>query len=396
MDSIVVHNLTQLCDTVLYWPDTSLNFLSVNIQEINSDLNGLKIFQNSPNPFCNRTSIKVYTPGQSSLNLYVSDLFGRNVCEIRQDVNRGFQEFTFISGRSNIYIVTAEWLGLKKSIKIVSLGGNSDGNFAISYNGYEEYNKMESQPKSGNLFSVALGDVLKFAGYKDSVVAVVKSVLFGSKDYQLSFGIYPPCPGIPEILYSGNKYFTVQIGAQCWMQESLNYGTMVNSINTGVSHSECSNNSIVEKYCYDNNPLNCDLYGAFYDWDEMMMYQATPGVTGICPSGFHLPTDNDLTDLVNYLGGDWVAGGNIKEAGTGNWLNPNTDATNESGFTAIPSGYRTNNGSFLSQQYYSYIWSSSEIGTGNAGFRYIYYNNAIVYQSNDSKKYGYSVRCIKD
>ena len=100
------------------------------------------------------------------------------------------------------------------------------------------------------------------------------------------------------------------------------------------------NNGIIEKYCYDDDPANCDVYGGLYQWDEMMGYTTTEGVQGICPVDWHIPTDAEWDILQNYLGGFNVAGGKLKEAGTIHWNAPNAGATNSSGFTALPNGYR--------------------------------------------------------
>ena len=90
------------------------------------------------------------------------------------------------------------------------------------------------------------------------------------------------CPNIPAFVYGGQTYNTLQIGTQCWMKENLNIGTMVTSNLTGDIHSDCINNGIIEKYCYNNDPANCAIYGGLYDWNEMMQYTTTPGVQGIC------------------------------------------------------------------------------------------------------------------
>ncbi len=130
-----------------------------------------------------------------------------------------------------------------------------------------------------------------------------------------------------------------------------------------------ANNSIIEKYCYNNSTANCDIYGGLYQWNEMMQYTTTPGAQGICPAtGWHLPTDAEWTILTTFLGGEGIAGGKMKttgtiEAGTGLWYAPNTGATNESGFTALPGGYRSDNGDFDGLGYYAYFWSSTEINT---------------------------------
>jgi uncharacterized protein (TIGR02145 family) len=186
------------------------------------------------------------------------------------------------------------------------------------------------------------------------------------------------------------QYETVQIGDQCWMAENLNIGTRING------SSNQSDNGTIEKYCYNNADAQCDTYGGLYQWDEMMGYTTTPGVQGICPEGWHLPSDAEWTTLTTYLGGESVAGGKMKETGTTYWNSPNTGATNSSGFTALPGGGRNTNGSFSGVGNEGYWWSSSEIGASGAWNRSLYYGSAQVYRYSYGKSSGFSVRCLKD
>ena len=155
------------------------------------------------------------------------------------------------------------------------------------------------------------------------------------------------------------KYPTLQIGTQCWMRNNLNIGVMATDVNvSGYPHSNCSNNDTIEKYCYQNNPTYCDIYGGLYDWDEMMQYDSTPGIQGICPPGWHIPDDSEWCILATYLDPTidcsiigyifTDAGGKLKETGLTHWKTPNGGATNESGFTAIGAGGRGYTGGFLS------------------------------------------------
>ncbi len=105
----------------------------------------------------------------------------------------------------------------------------------------------------------------------------------------------------------GQTYSTMQINAQCWMSENLNIGTMI------PGETDMADNSIIEKFCYDNDTANCEVYGGLYQWKELMQYTLTTGVQGICPEGWHIPTDLEWTLLTNYLGGTGVAGGKMKE-----------------------------------------------------------------------------------
>jgi uncharacterized protein (TIGR02145 family) len=203
------------------------------------------------------------------------------------------------------------------------------------------------------------------------------------------------CAVTPNVSYGGQTYNTVQIGSQCWLKENLNIGTMISG------SSEQTNNGVIEKYCYNNDVSNCAVYGGLYQWNEMMQYVTTAGTQGICPSGWHIPTDAEWTTATTYLGGEGVAGGKMKttgtiQAGTGLWYSPNTAATNESGFSAVPAGYRNTSGSFYIIGNLGYWWSSTEYSTSSAWGRHLYYYDGNVYSYYDYKYYGFSVRCLRD
>ncbi|MFC2098058.1 FISUMP domain-containing protein, partial [Bacteroidota bacterium] len=137
------------------------------------------------------------------------------------------------------------------------------------------------------------------------------------------------CPGTPVVVdIDGNIYPTVQIGTQCWMGANLNTGSFINSVITTRAHSDAYNNGIIEKYCYDNDVANCELYGGLYDWNEMMKYDSIPGARGICPEGWHLPTLeewDEINDNFPYA----ESGAAIKEGGV-------------TGFNALMAGDRFN------------------------------------------------------
>ena len=205
--------------------------------------------------------------------------------------------------------------------------------------------------------------------------------------------IYPatfPC-GYPFTdSRNGQVYNTVQIGEQCWMAKNLNIGGMINSsINP-------TNNGEIEKYCFENNSTNCDAYGGLYQWNEMMEYSTMQGSQGICPIGWCIPKDEDWATLSDFLGGDEIAGGEMKETGTVHWDPPNTGATNSSGFTALPGGYVNFYGYFYYLGTSCRFWSSSETSSIYALYGSLFYQNTNFYQASYYKTYGYSVRCIRE
>jgi uncharacterized protein (TIGR02145 family) len=122
----------------------------------------------------------------------------------------------------------------------------------------------------------------------------------------------------------------------------------------------------------------------------------TGNVQGICPAGWHLPTDAEWTILTNFLGGESCAGGLMKEGGTTHWASPNTSATNLTGFTALPGGGRYLNGAFINFTNNGFFGSASESFASSAWVRYLFSDNAGISSYNENKLYGFSVRCLKN
>jgi uncharacterized protein (TIGR02145 family) len=187
---------------------------------------------------------------------------------------------------------------------------------------------------------------------------------------------------------NGNTYKTIQIGTQTWMAENLktvkyNDGTAIPFITEGTAWAELS----TPGYCWYNN--YSVSYGGIYNW-----YSVNTGK--LCPTGWHIPTDVEWTVLTDYLGGGNIAGNKLKETGSTHWLGSNAGATNESGFTAIPSGYRNYYGTFSSIRSYGYWWSSTAGSSTGGYFRDLYYGYDYVDRSSSSKKGGFSVRCLND
>jgi len=210
---------------------------------------------------------------------------------------------------------------------------------------------------------------------------------YGNQEYFITNGT---CDGITQISYGGQTYNIIGIGTQCWMAENLNIGTQINCTTSQT------NNSIIEKYCLSNDPNNCGVYGGLYQWDEIMQYSISPGIAGICPPNWHLPTNTEWTILTDFLGGQSIAGGKMKEAGTAHWYSPNTGATNSSGFTGLP-GDIYGDGQSGSGHTDGFWWSSTQsVYTYYAAYLRLLYSEASAYQYNFDKSYALSVRCLKD
>ena len=213
--------------------------------------------------------------------------------------------------------------------------------------------------------------------------------------------IYPStCPGIPTVIYEGKVYNTVLIDNQCWLKENLNVGEMINA-NTNQT-----NNGVIEKYCYDNDSANCDEYGGLYQWSEMMEYTYTQGVQGICPPGWHIPTNDEwyiLEGTVDsqYPVGDpiWIsygprgydAGLNLKS--TSGW-NSGGNGTDLYGFSVLPGGSHSSYYGFAGQGYTGTFYSSTN--STRPWSRGLYYLSDGVDINTNPASIARSVRCLKD
>jgi len=188
---------------------------------------------------------------------------------------------------------------------------------------------------------------------------------------------------------NGQQYPWIKIGTQIWMGKNLNIGMMIKT------KKDQTNNELIEKYCYKNDSTNCLIYGGFYQWEEMMQYNSREGSQGICPSGWHLPTKQEWITLFIYLGGETDAGGKLKSTTTP-WFAPNKGATNESGFNALPSGWRPLDGKSDALTMFS-IFQTSTASSSDYAFSVVLRCDEVKVQVNDlNKKAGFSVRCIRN
>ena len=173
-----------------------------------------------------------------------------------------------------------------------------------------------------------------------------------------------------------------------------------------------TDNSMIEKYCQNNDPAYCGIYGGLYEWEEALQYILTEGTQGICPAGWHIPSDNDWKILEGNVDGlypvgdptwniyGWRgldAGGNLKEDGTSHWISPNVGATNSSGFTALPGGARNGlDGFFEDMGVTGGFWTSSTNGSESGIYRLLDNEHMTIRRQNTTILHGYSVRCLKN
>jgi uncharacterized protein (TIGR02145 family) len=402
LDSIKVMNRTQGGDTVLYWPDTVLSIYYVGIQERSDLTNGFEVFQNYPNPVTDQTTVSLFVPEKDKVSIIVTDILGRVAVKSERVLDKGKHSFRFTPGNGNLCFFTARWQGQSSSIKILQSGSHSGGTATLEYTGSDDYFPQFKAIEDVRDFSFTPGDELLYTGYANGLESGMLDTPEESTTYTFRFATNIPCPGTPTVEYEGQVYNTIQIFSQCWLKENLNVGTMISGMD------EMTDNGVIEKYCYDNDTNNCNTYGGLYQWDEMMQYTTQQGTQGICPPGWHLPTDEEWKVLEGavdsqYPVGDpewdqhgfrgYDAGTNLKT--TSGWYS-NGNGTDLYGFAGLPGGNRSSNGDFNTIGDNGNWWSSTENSSSSAWYRYLNDSNDDVLRYYYSKTDGYSLRCLKD
>jgi uncharacterized protein (TIGR02145 family) len=204
--------------------------------------------------------------------------------------------------------------------------------------------------------------------------------------------VYPNCGTVSDV--DGHTYNTVTIGSQCWMQENLKTKKYRSGAAISyVSSASTWNSETTGAYCYYAT-YDTAKYGLLYNW------YAVTSIDSLAPVGWHVATNADYTALITALSGSSTAGGALKETGVLDWTTPNTGATNSSGFTALPGGYRNNTGTgsggFTDIQTDGNFWTTTSASSTTADALYLYYGSAAATQSSYLKTLGFSVRCVKN
>jgi uncharacterized protein (TIGR02145 family) len=217
-----------------------------------------------------------------------------------------------------------------------------------------------------------------------------------NKTHTFQFATNIPCPGTPTVEYEGQVYNTIQVFSQYWLKENLNVGTMIQGA------MEQSDNGTIEKYCYNNEPDSCTKYGGLYLWDEVMQYTTQQGVQGICPTGWHLPTDEEWKVLEGSVDSQYGIGDSTWETHGFRGLDAGTNlkftsgwyeggnGTDLFGFSGLPGGGRINDGFFYSVGYFGYWWPSSELSGDYAWYRFLGCLNQGVNRYVGYETYGFS------
>ena len=362
------------------------SFTFTNVTEVKDQQlpTGYSVSANYPNPFNPRTRIEITLPNNGNVKVELYNQIGQKV---RSDIEK-----YFTAGNNHIDL---ELNGLANGFYIARI--NVDGRYNVIRKLMLLYGSQHLISSTGTNTGVnksnPLGSISLSASL-DSLVAT--STIIGRKTFlnlpnmtsnTLDLGnmiIERFCKGISTVTYSGKTYNTIQIGAQCWLKENLDVGTMI------LGSQTASNNGILEKYCYNDDPAYCTTYGGLYQWNEAMQYVTTPGTQGICPIGWHIPTNAEFQTLATAVSNNSNA---LKAIGQG--TDPGA-GTNTSGFSALLAGSRDYRGDFGGLGDVTFFWSSSVAYETLAYFMYLIGNGRDTYFSYDGGAPGFSVRCVKD
>jgi uncharacterized protein (TIGR02145 family) len=392
VDSVKIENLTQGTKLKMKGSDILHLMGTTGIETILGDETGNITFYPNPMKDQARMQFVLPEPGETSVTLF--DISGRKIAQTRDLLSRGEHIYGIKGIKEGLYIVGISSRGYSYSGRFISSGSQS-AVVKIIYENTLTLQEKQSDSKGTNeekVMQYITGDRLLLKGISTIHSTIVTDVPAASKTITFNF--------IPCTDKDGNNYSIVQIGSakgsddskavQTWMAENLkttkiNDGTPIDNITDASAWSSL----YTPAYCiYDNNSANKNLYGVLYNW-----YAVQTGK--LCPSGWHVFTDDDWKTLEKNIPGDFDAN-RLKETGTAHWPAPNSSSTNATGFTALPGGHRTNLGSFLAKGSNGQFWSSTEYSYTNAWNRGITYEFSEVLRKDNSKICGYSVRCLKD
>ena len=383
VDSVLVENLTQ--GTSISFDGNNELYLNVTVgsSELSADMGSIvHVF---PNPMNGSCTVDFKTENKGSTTIALFDLTGKTILQKQKFLTEGQHSFILNGISKGVYALKIASENFAYSTKIICLNA-SENEAVIEYTGTKPAIKKEiSDSKSESSYvymEYTLDDYLKITG-KSGIYRTVK-MLKPTQSQTVNFN-FIPCTDADN-----NHYATLQIGTQIWMAENLNVGIRVNG------NQAQTDNDIIEKYAYNDDAGNNSIYGGLYSWDEMMQYQTPESAKGICPDGFHIPTNLEWTTLSNYLNSETASGAKLKETGFDHWFSPNMGATNESGFTGLPGGVRNSNGSFQYLGNNGKFWTSSPTNTTNAWGKNLGYDSPDLSDENTGKSVGNSCRCIQN
>lgn len=425
LNRVIIHNLTKGWTETITWPDTTLIMQVGTGVEDYVTTNTLELLPSTPNPFNGVTDVTLFAAHSGDVAIHVIDAKGQLVASAKNPLQPGQHQYRVQLVKAGIYFLTARQNGKSSTVKMVNNGRCAMN--SVEYVGAENTNQTLPQDKGGikgstnNPFSY--GDQMEYVGYATNNGTELESQHIlqdqnESQDFLLQFPTLGepvdggPCPGAATVTdIDGNVYPTVLLGQQCWMQENLRATRYADG--TIIDCGSTSSFNVAYRYYPNNDSNNVSSYGYLYNWKAVMNNSTSisnpGGVQGICPTGWHVPSEAEWTQLLTYVGSQspYIYNGDSTcvakaLASTRGWESNPTENTpgydpetnNATGFSALPAGaYATSPYNFGS---FAYFWSATEENVNIARRLFLQTSNSIVTFSSDVKSTGVSVRCVKN
>jgi uncharacterized protein (TIGR02145 family) len=338
-----------------------------------------------PNPMEGQAFLTFFAPANGDALIRVVDFSGKTVYQTSKLLSIGTHSFRISNMKQGIYFLEVTSENYHYATKLICLN-NQPGKSSIEY--VSSIKKTtENQFKNVEATIDMLykeGDRLLFKSSSGRYNTIVTDVPSGSKKITFNFVLCTDA--------DNNNYSTVAIGTQVWMAENLK----TTKYNDGTSIPEVTGTSAWALLLtpgfgwYNNDIANKNTYGALYNW-------FTVNTGKLAPAGWHVPSEAEWNALITFLGGENVAGGELKEVDTVYWASPNTGATNSKGFSALPGGYHYVDGYYKNLGRYASFWSTTLFTSmSDAWALSLGYNYAYVDRYWARLQQGYSIRCVKD
>jgi len=381
IDSIQVINLSQETSVRLMPGEVLQLVAQLGIHSRSENTQVLRIF---PNPVKRSAQVEFDNACAGMYSIQILRETGCLVASQAAFIPQGVHQFEIANLSAGFYIVRISGSGKNYSIPLIALGDGRETPVIVNLGALKAV--FSDQPDQNNTTIVRMqynnGETLLFKGYSDHYARV--QTLLPDHSQTVNFD-FISCSDL-----SGNDYSVVTIGSQTWMAENLRTTMFSDGMAIpNVSGFNDWSSLVTPAYCwYDTNQVLYQAYGLLYNWYAVETNK-------ICPEGWHVPSNSEWSELINYLSPQTTAGGKLKETGTTHWNTPNTGATNETGFSALPGGYRYGTGAFINIGNYGWWWASSSISDYGHDVNLIY-NGQEVTTGASYKKTGLSIRCVKN
>lgn len=390
VDSVKVENLTQGTYITLSGGDILNLILPVGINKFNNDLhNSLNIY---PNPTSGECFISFEAIATDKATIGLFEITGKRRLLVSEMLYKGKHTYSLKGISSGIYILKIESEKYNYSAKLISYNKENDVVEMKHIETLEElnnHNKVSLRTKiKGGKEEINMqyvdGELLKFTA-KSGIYSTI-FMLQPTLSQPLTFN-FIACTDA-----SNNNYPVVQIDTMIWMAENLKTtkyqnGDSIPNVSDAATWMALSTGAYRDYY----DSASIKVYGKLYNGFTAV------DTRNVCPIGWHVPSNVEFTALITYLGGENDAGGKMKEPGLAHWSSPNSNANNQSGFTALGGGYiNNNNGLLLDMGNYGSFWTSTPDGATNQWSRWLYFINADALTYPISNKMGNNIRCLKD